>query len=375
MLLTSLDGTWYRITGMVSLAVLLLWPLQAWARDIIPLGVSWAETDKAIVRGTTWLQKHAWQKTDKADESAWITRQAVVIQAGGFQGVPAKNENVKAWLKAVRNHPPTSPLDAALRVPAIKCTLWEPAREHNAVLPYALFLADNQAKDGSWGKGRAVDPPLASMLLPEPAMQSEQGPFRMRGRRAIRRTLVRRRTWGDPGDVLHTGYAMLGWGACLNSGLIPDRSALALTETWWTETQNEDGGWGHRKGEPSRVIPTLLGMAGLSACLYMHPGRIKDVRIQKAGIWLGNHLTYGELKGTGTPSRWFWLFCVKRAGDYSGRDWFGELPWYREGANWLMTTQHEDGSWGVEAKPAGRVLDTCWAIIFLKRRRIHYHFD
>ena len=51
---------------------------------------------------------------------------------------------------------------------------------------------------------------------------------------------------------------------------------------------------------------------------------------------------------------------------------FGSHEWYAEGAEYLLRTQHPTGEWAVEqgefmAKERTDVLDTCLAILFLKR--------
>jgi hypothetical protein len=69
------------------------------------------------------------------------------------------------------------------------------------------------------------------------------------------------------------------------------------------------------------------------------------------------------------PSRWFWLWCVERAGACAGLEWFGQVPWYKTGSDWLLASQHEDGSWGLAEQAEERILDTCWATMFLWRPR------
>ena len=56
---------------------------------------------------------------------------------------------------------------------------------------------------------------------------------------------------------------------------------------------------------------------------------------------------------------------MERAGSTAGTEWLGEHPWYPEGTDYLVKAQKDDGSWN------GNLLDTCWAILFLKQASKH----
>jgi len=72
------------------------------------------------------------------------------------------------------------------------------------------------------------------------------------------------------------------------------------------------------------------------------------------------------------------FYGVERAGVLAGVDWMGPLDWYGEGADVLVAAQEKDGSWSgignglvaedkAAAKKSRRVVDTCFALLFLKR--------
>jgi hypothetical protein len=345
------------------------------AEDPPPPPVDLAKVDMAIRKGAEWLEKHAWQPgADKAPtrpgELDWLTRQAVVVRAVRYRNPALDNPEFKKWADAIRREAPRTTLEAALRAHAFNYASMNPVQSQNDLLAYALFLADNQAQDGSWGSGKVVDPPPASMLRPVPTVPPER-----RGGLPLRRVRIGRRVQGEPGDVYHSGLALFGWAACQGWGLTPEPAAMTLAEKRLGDSQNEDGGWGERKGEPSQLTATALGMGGLSICLRLSlkvPDR--DERVQKAARWLGANLKYEAKTEVDGSSRWFWLFCVKVAGEYAGIEWFDRLSWYKDGVDWLLTVQREDGSWGLAEDEEARVLDTCWAMMFLWRplRTIHY---
>ncbi|MHC4924244.1 MAG: DUF4159 domain-containing protein, partial [Planctomycetota bacterium] len=63
----------------------------------------------------------------------------------------------------------------------------------------------------------------------------------------------------------------------------------------------------------------------------------------------------------------YYLYALERAGMLAGVEWMGEHDWYGVGAEHLMATQKEDGSWKDERRPA---TGTCFALLFLKKGTI-----
>src|SRR5439155_20073453 len=65
------------------------------------------------------------------------------------------------------------------------------------------------------------------------------------------------------------------------------------------------------------------------------------------------------------------LYGIERAGRLSGRRFFGEHDWYREGCEYLIPKQRDDGSWQLNASPFDRwpVISTSFALVFLSKGR------
>ena len=63
----------------------------------------------------------------------------------------------------------------------------------------------------------------------------------------------------------------------------------------------------------------------------------------------------------------YYLYALERAGALYGLDAFGKNEWYPDGVKVLLETQKGDGSWTGSGDSSGPVLDTCFAILFLKR--------
>ena len=102
-----------------------------------------------------------------------------------------------------------------------------------------------------------------------------------------------------------------------------------------------------------------------------HPG-VGSVSLGLA--WLAKHFTVtknvgGRVHfGDGSPNAmvYYYLYALERAGVLTGTVDVGSHDWYREGANYIIKSQKEDGSWssGGGGHPAW---DTCFSILFLKK--------
>jgi hypothetical protein len=79
--------------------------------------------------------------------------------------------------------------------------------------------------------------------------------------------------------------------------------------------------------------------------------------------------------------QYYWLYGLERAGVLAGVTHVGNHDWYLEGARYLLEARRDDGSWiggpaleggaredgvGPDA-PTANLLDTCFALLFLKR--------
>ncbi len=64
----------------------------------------------------------------------------------------------------------------------------------------------------------------------------------------------------------------------------------------------------------------------------------------------------------------YWMYAVERAMDLVGKQKIGSHLWYSEMGQSLISSQREDGSWDSQSahKPSA-VLDTCFALLFLKK--------
>jgi hypothetical protein len=63
----------------------------------------------------------------------------------------------------------------------------------------------------------------------------------------------------------------------------------------------------------------------------------------------------------------YWLYALERAMDLLSLKLVGSHNWYNEMGQELLNRQHSDGRWDTKGKAGHDVLDTCFALLFLKR--------
>lgn len=153
-------------------------------------------------------------------------------------------------------------------------------------------------------------------------------------------------------------------------------------------------GWGYVRGAPATGSMTAGGVSSLVICrseLVKVPAFAKKLEPQvvqgiRDGIaWLGRNFAVDRNPGPpGAPALmelWhhYYLYGLERAGVMAGVSWMTTHDWYGEGALHLLDGQKEDGYWlssrggaspmmdQAMPDPAGALLDTCFALLFLKR--------
>jgi len=154
-------------------------------------------------------------------------------------------------------------------------------------------------------------------------------------------------------------------------------------ETWrrvrdhWLASQNEDGGWSYSGGPSPKGSTGSMTVAGV-ATLVITRGMLRsddaDIKIDQsltaASHWLGNNFTVTNNPGDG---RWllYYLSGLERAGRFSGRRFFTnnrgrKHDWYREGAEYLVSTQNPTtGTW--QEGQSDAIVGTSFVLMFLSK--------
>ena len=247
------------------------------------------------------------------------------------------------------------------------------------------------------------------------------------------------RAWRYPGDVAQDGstvdnsnsqYAVLGLKAGSRMGVdVPDQKIwqevaeyfIAIQDATgvkiprkppainpadgkyffppqYTETQPEDAarGWGYlpkiNQGHPVTGAMTTAALAALvMAQSQLHEAGVLKRNEELAGkinrsladgmAWLGHYFAVDKNPRPDNGSvnwHYYYLYGLERAGVLCQTEYFGQHPWYVEGAKFLCSKQQADGHWlgtdknhGFPTGPNDQLItDTCFALLFLKRATV-----
>lgn len=104
-----------------------------------------------------------------------------------------------------------------------------------------------------------------------------------------------------------------------------------------------------------------------------------DKGIWDAIAWLQFNYSVHDNPGAGLRWQYYYLYGLERACVIAGKRFLGEHDWYRDGAALLLDAQKDDGRWAPGGQLGGFgggvayrtcLLDTCFALLFLKRATI-----
>jgi hypothetical protein len=187
------------------------------------------------------------------------------------------------------------------------------------------------------------------------------------------------------GDRSNGQFAVLGLFEAANAGVHVSRETWKNARDHWIRTQSPDGGWGYAgNGGDSTGSMTVAGIAVMVMTSAMlqddsdldaqgNPDCCKkkeeDKNLARALNWMAKRFAVGSNPSGGTSWLLYYLYGLERAGRFSGRRFFGEHDWYREGARFLIRGQNKrTGFWqglGVaEQKP---FIGTSFALLFLSK--------
>jgi hypothetical protein len=181
----------------------------------------------------------------------------------------------------------------------------------------------------------------------------------------------------DNYDFSNTQFAVLGLRAAANVGSKVPRvtweKAMALYEK---HQSSKDKGWPYVGRDPNAKVQyepssshamTAAGAYGWMICKSSLEQKIspeelgqKD-RVQNALEYLTKNWKV-DAAGLGDP--YYWLYSLERMCMAGKIDRVGEHDWYYEGAAWLLARQKTTGAW---VGNHGETVDTCFALLFLKR--------
>lgn len=182
----------------------------------------------------------------------------------------------------------------------------------------------------------------------------------------------------DRYDFSNTQFAVLGLRAGANAGARVPRTTWERSLALYEKHQNDkDGGWpyigetsGHHGIAPSSMAMTAAGAYGWMICKTSIDEKLApdSLRVQERVTRALDYLAKNwKVYATGLADAYYWLYSVERMGMAGRIDRIGEHDWYVEGATWLLVRQKPDGLW---VGNYGATVDTCLALLFLKRAYI-----
>lgn len=185
------------------------------------------------------------------------------------------------------------------------------------------------------------------------------------------------------GDPSNSQFAVLALREAVEAGVSVDKDVWERAKVYWEGLQKADGGWGYSENSPSSGSMTVAGIASLTIIEHMlrtdagvgpdgtPPCCVEEEpnpALERGLAWLGRSFSVGHNPGSGT---WllYYVYGIERAGRLSGRRFFGDHDWYREGAAFLIQNQNQrTASWqGVgqfESKP---IVGTSLALLFMSK--------
>lgn len=183
-------------------------------------------------------------------------------------------------------------------------------------------------------------------------------------------------------DNSNTQYALLGLHAGHVAGARIDEAVWRSIRDYYLSTQEADGGWIYNRQYPggTTLTMTTAGVCGLLiAGMEIETGKanlnLEDGTARNCGRYEENQALVKGLRWIANRFRiqlpqhtYYSLYGLERAGRLSGQRFFGQHDWYREGCEFLVNAQDENGSWQ-ERHGLRSLVSTSFALLFLSRGR------
>ena len=186
------------------------------------------------------------------------------------------------------------------------------------------------------------------------------------------------------GDFSNTQYALLGLHAGKLAGAKIPAESWKIIRDLYMKSQLPEGAWGYTVGDRSpRQTMTLAGLCGLLISgMELAHGQQKlnpetgvaercgeyaeDRYIRKTLDWLAKPGNFSYDVG---QHRFYNIYGIERAGRLSGQRFMANRDWYREGCDYLISKQQDDGSWSGGGFDGGTIGGTSFALLFLSKGR------
>ncbi|MBX3438357.1 MAG: DUF4159 domain-containing protein [Planctomycetaceae bacterium] len=340
------------MSGRVTAGALVVW--IGVAGGMSPATANDADLRTSVKRAIERAQNYLIQQ--QLPDGSWskgrVGRNAIVLLALSNSGLDARHPTIENGLKYLRKSPiPDNTYDISLMIMAL-AAVRDGKRDAGLIFRLAEILESNQRNSGGWHYYGSDS------------------------------------SW----DNSCTQYALLGLReAAFVAGYQVDRGTWRKARDHWLREQGGSresvagAGWTYNVGRGnstgSMTVAGIGSLAIIDSFLQEDPpdgtlnccGAAEKDEVQAAidaGVrWLGNRFSVRDNPGGGN---WllYYLYGLERAGRLSGRRFFGDHDWYREGARFLVESQvAATGAWR-EDKVTGDQDDnvsTSFALLFLSK--------
>lgn len=340
------------------------------------------QVEEAISKGVKWLLVKADEllKLDLKDKDMskqyFKKTHELILYALTHADINEKNETFTKLFQKVIAVKPDKKQTYNLAVEAMLLVSYNKSHFQSRLAEIAQIIVDRQSKSGLWGYGShdMSEYTKDGSDIKIPPKQDKKG--------QLKKIEIKRSTFGtDKPDTSNSQYAALGLRACYEAGIEFDNEIIKLAIEGYEKVQQLDGSWHYcyvnKKGYGSMTIGALGALASYKFMLKEDIKKSKS--FQKASEWLCNNFAVDRNPGmpsNSTSHLYYFLYGLERAGAFSNMEKFGSHNWYKEGSNYIVKNQLQDGHWssskdskpGKGVKPLDyTVSDTCFAILFLKK--------
>lgn len=190
-----------------------------------------------------------------------------------------------------------------------------------------------------------------------------------------------------PVDMSNTLYAALALRAAAKSGVgVPEGvwAKLAGGVLRCLESPREVvdasgakqriAGFAYRMQENAFGSTTTGGLSVIAICEEIGgkslPGALRGkltAAKEQALAWIEHNMGWSVNPHHGASHHYFWIYGIERVGALFNLERLGGIDWYWDGAAYLLKAQKDDGSWNPHGWAHHEYLDTCLALLFLKK--------
>jgi hypothetical protein len=198
--------------------------------------------------------------------------------------------------------------------------------------------------------------------------ETESGEGKSGGRRKINISRGKRANAAQSGDGSNMQFAILGLYAAFVANVHAPKETWQDALKWYESTLKMQGtyagGWTY-SGTDVRASMTCAGAASVRMCDLGLGKADASRRLLDAGkSWLTwkYQQIMSSRESRGGFGYFYNLYALERACILNGWVKLGDDDWYNDGAKWLVDNQADSGGWNGDDP-----IDTCFAILFLKR--------